>query len=40
MLAGQFQLTANQTTRPTLGVVRRVDGLCDVSHVKLVPRTN
>ena len=37
MNVGQFQLAAGKLTQLTLGVVKRVDGLCDVSHVRLVP---
>ena len=35
--AGVFKLTKGEPTQMVLGVVKRVDGLCDVSHVKLLP---
>jgi hypothetical protein len=35
---GTFTLTKGRITRMVLGVVKRVDGLCDLSHVHLMPR--
>lgn len=40
MNVGQFQLMEGELTQLTLGVVKRVDGLCDVSHLRLVPVAN
>ena len=35
--AGRLQLTKGQSTQLTVSVVSRVDGLCDVSNVQLLP---
>jgi len=37
---GEFELTKGEQTRLTLGVVKKVDGLCDASHFLLVPKVN